>query len=109
LEPTLANISAAATAAGSSITPDNFSIVDEAGNNVWPLATYSWAIVAKTQPSEATGEAVVKYLDWETHYAQVALATSEGYVPLPASVQAYARTQLETVTFSGTVLLNQKS
>jgi phosphate transport system substrate-binding protein len=109
LEPTLANISAAATAAGSSITPDNFSIVDEAGNNVWPLATYSWAIVAKSQPSEATGEAVVKYLDWETHYAQVADATGEGYVPLPATVQAYARAQLETVTYSGTVLLNQKS
>jgi hypothetical protein len=51
----------------------------------------------------------VKYLDWETHYAQVADATGEGYVPLPATVQAYARAQLETVTYSGTVLLNQKS
>jgi len=109
LQPTLANIAAAATAAGSSITPDSFSIVYEPGNNVWPFATYSWAIVAKSQPSETTGEAVVKYLDWETHYAQVALATGEGYVPLPASVQAYARAQLETVTYSGTVLLNQKS
>jgi phosphate transport system substrate-binding protein len=102
-------IAAAAAAAGSSVTPDNFSIVDEPGNNVWPLATYSWALVNKTQTSEATGEAVVKYLDWETHYAQNSgLALGEGYVPLPAAVQAYARQQLETVTYNGTVLLNQK-
>jgi phosphate transport system substrate-binding protein len=109
LNPSLANISNAATAAGSSITPDSFSIVDEPGTNVWPLATYSWAIVAKAQASETTGEAVVKYLDWETHYAQVADAENNGYVPLPAAVQAYARAQLETVTYNGTVLLNQKS
>jgi len=109
LEPTLADIAAAASAAGSSITPDNFSIVNEPGNDVWPFATYSWAIVNKTQTSETTGEAVVKYLDWETHYAQVTIATGEGYVPLPASVQAYARSQLATVTYSGTVLLNQNS
>ncbi|MGD0054465.1 MAG: substrate-binding domain-containing protein [Acidimicrobiales bacterium] len=109
LSPSLANIANAATAAGSSITPDSFSIVDEPGTNVWPLATYSWAIVAKTQTSETTGEAVVKYLDWETHYAQVVDATANGYVPLPAAVAAYARAQLETVTYNGTVLLNQSS
>jgi phosphate transport system substrate-binding protein len=109
LQPSEANIAAAAAAAGSSITPDSFSIVDEPGNNVWPFATYSWAIVNKTQPSETTGEAVVKYLDWETHYAQLAIAPGEGYVPLPPAVQAYARAQLETVTYNGTVLLNQKS
>ena len=58
---------------------------------MWPFATYSWADVAKSQTSEATGEAIVKYLDWETHYAQNKIAEGEGYVPLPAAVQAYAR------------------
>ena len=58
---------------------------------MWPLATYSWAIVAKNQTNEAMGEAVVKYLDWETHYGQSALAKAEGYVPLPAAIEAYAR------------------
>jgi phosphate transport system substrate-binding protein len=110
LQPTLAEIANAATAAGSTITPDSFSIVNEPGNDVWPFATYSWAIVAKSQSSEATGEAVVKYLDWETHYAQKSgIAQGEGYVPLPAAVQAYARAQLQQVTFNGTVLLNQAS
>jgi phosphate transport system substrate-binding protein len=109
LQPSLTNIAAAAVAAGTNITPDSFSIVNQRGNNVWPFATYSWAIVDKNQSNEATGEAIVKYLDWETHYGQSALAKSEGYVPLPAAVEAYARQQLLTVTSGGTVLLTQKS
>jgi phosphate transport system substrate-binding protein len=109
LQPTLTDIAAAGLAAGNNITPDNFSIVNEGGKNVWPLATYSWAIVAKNQTNATTGEAVVKYLDWETHYAQGALAKAEGYVPLPSAVAAYARQQLEQVTSGGTELLTQTS
>jgi phosphate transport system substrate-binding protein len=109
LQPTLANIAAAGVAAGTNITPDKFSIVNEGGKNVWPLATYSWAIVAKNQTNEAMGEAVVKYLDWETHYGQSAIAKDEGYVPLSSTIEAYARAQLETVTSGGAVLLTKSS
>jgi len=109
LTPSLTNIANAAAAAGTNITPDNFSIVNQPGSNVWPLATYSWAIVPKNETNAAKGEAVVKYLDWETHYAQSALAKAEGYVPLPAAVAAYSRTQLLNVTSGGVVLLNNKS
>lgn len=109
LEPSLTNIAAAAAAGGTAVTPDNFAITDEAGNDVWPFATYSWAIVPKAETSEATCEAVTKYLDWETHYAQNADATAEGYVPLPLATRAYARAQLETVTANGTVCVTQKS
>ena len=91
------------------MTPDNFAITDEPGNDVWPFATYSWAIVPKAETSEATCEAITKYLDWETHYAQNADATTEGYVPLPTATRAYARAQLETVTANGTVCVTQKS
>jgi len=109
LQPSLTNIGNAAAAAGTSVTPDNFAIVNEPGNNVWPFATYSWAIIPKVETSEATCEAATKYLDWETHYGQSALAKGEGYVPLPAAAAAYARTQLETVTSGGTVCVTQKS
>jgi phosphate transport system substrate-binding protein len=108
LTPSLTNIANAASAAGSNITPDNFSIVDQRGNNVWPLATYSWAIVAKAASSAAKGEAEVKFLDWETHAGQ-AQATGQGYVPLPAAAAAYARQQLAGVTYNGAVCLNQAS
>jgi phosphate transport system substrate-binding protein len=109
LQPSLTNIAAAGAAAGNSITPDNFSIVNQGGKNVWPLATYSWAILPKNETNAGKGEAIVKYLDWETHYAQGALAKAEGYVPLPAAVAAYAREQLLLVTSGGNVLLTMKS
>ena len=109
IEPSLTSIANAAAAAGTSVTPDNFAITDEPGNDVWPFATYSWAIVPKSISSEATCEASVKYLDWESHYGQSAFAKAEGYVPLPAAIQAYARAQLETVTSGGTVCLTQSS
>jgi phosphate transport system substrate-binding protein len=109
LEPSLTNIGAAAAAAGAAVTPDNFAITNEPGNDVWPFATYSWAIIPKTESSEATCEAATKYLDWETHAAQNKDAETEGYVPLPTAARAYARAQLETVTSSGTVCVTQKS
>lgn len=110
LEPNLTDIANAATAAGTtSLSADNFNITYQAGKDVWPFATYSWAVVNKTQTSEATCEAVTKFLDWNAHYGQKAYASEEGYVPLPAPVAAYARTQLQSVTYNGTVCLNQKS
>jgi hypothetical protein len=65
--------------------------------------------VAKNQTNEATGEAIVKYLDWETHFAQGALAKAEGYVPLPAAIAAYSRQQLMNVTSGAAVLLTKKT
>jgi phosphate transport system substrate-binding protein len=109
LQPSLTNISNAAVAAGTSVSPDNFAITDEPGANVWPFATYSWAIVPKSISNEATCEASTKYLDWETHYGQNALAKAEGYVPLPTAVRAYARKQLQQVTSGSTVCVSQKS
>jgi phosphate transport system substrate-binding protein len=109
LSPNLTDIGNAAIAGGSSVTPDNFAITDEPGNDVWPFATYSWAVVPKVFTSEATCEAATKYLDWETHYGQNAFAEAEGYVPLPLATRAYARAQLETVTSGGTVCVNQST
>ncbi|MEO9180204.1 MAG: substrate-binding domain-containing protein, partial [Acidimicrobiales bacterium] len=71
LQPSLTNIANSAAAAGTTVSPDNFSITNEPGKNVWPLATYSWAIVPKAQTNEATCEAATKYLDWVANYGQV--------------------------------------
>jgi len=109
LEPNLTNIAAAAAAAGSGLSTANFSITNEPGTNVWPFATYSWAIVPKVQTSLGTCEAVTKYLDWESHYAQNAIAKAEGYVPLPTTVRTYAHALLKEVTASGTVCVSQNS
>ncbi len=105
----LTYVANAASAAGDKVTAESNSIVYQTGKNVWPFATYSWAIVAKTQSSAATGQAVVKYLDWVTHYGQVKFAKDNGYVPLPDAAASYARKQLANVTANGVVLLNVKN
>jgi phosphate transport system substrate-binding protein len=109
LQPNLTNIAAAAAAAGSGLSTTNFAITDEPGSNVWPFATYSWAIVPKAQTNEGTCEAITKYLDWEAHYAQNAIAKAEGYVPLPTAVRTYAHALLKEVTANGTVCVTQNS
>jgi phosphate transport system substrate-binding protein len=109
LSPNLTNIAAAAAAAGSGLSTANFAITDEPGNNVWPFATYSWAIVLTAQTNETTCEAITKYLDWETHYGQKAIAGAEGYVALPVGVQAYSRALLQKINVNGTVCVTQKS
>jgi phosphate transport system substrate-binding protein len=111
IQPSLTSIQNAANAGGTTITPDNFSIVYlQAAKNpkttpVWPLATYSWAIIKKDQSANANaGTAAVRFLDWVIHYGQTQ-ANSQGFVPLPFPVQNYGRHQLMKVTNGATVLL----
>ncbi len=111
IKPSLTSIQNAANAGGNTITPDNFSIVFlQAAKNpkttpVWPLATYSWAIIKKDQSANATaGTAAVRFLDWLIHYGQTQ-ANSQGFVPLPFAVQNYGRHQLMKVKNGATALL----
>jgi ABC-type phosphate transport system substrate-binding protein len=90
------------------LSTTQFSIVYGAGKNVWPFATYVWAIVKKDQSATAAnGEAAVKYLDYISHGGQ-AQAAKNGYVALPKAAQDYTRTQLLQVKAGTTVLLSKK-
>ena len=89
-----------------SISPTDFSIVNQPGTGSYPISGYSWALVYTHQPDQARGQALVAMLDWLTHDGQ-ASAAANGYVPLPAQVQQLARTMLQQVTGpTGTHLLS---
>ena len=80
------------------ITSTNFSIVNQAGSNSYPISGYSWAILLQKQTSSTTGAQVVKVLDWTTHTGGGQdLANGLGYVSLPPAVQNQNRTMLLTV------------
>lgn len=91
------------------VSPTDFSIVDEPGATSYPISGYSWAILLKNQKSATTGAQVVKLLDWTTHTGGGQdLAAGLAYVALPAGVQNNNRTALLTVTGpSGTALLTK--
>lgn len=111
--PSTAGIAAAA-AAKPDITATNFSIVWQPGKTTYPIAGYTWAIIWKhNQTLDAEGTLLVKYLDWLSHTGAVDgmtagqdVAALQGYVPLPANIQALARATLLQVTGQkGQVLL----
>lgn len=92
-----------------SVTPTDFSIVNAAGSDSYPISGYSWAILAKHQASGTTGSQVVKLLDWVTHTGGGQdLASGLQYVALPAAVQNANRATLQTVFGpDGKVLLSK--
>ena len=110
--PSIAGIAAAA-AARPKISPLGFSIVYQWGAKTYPIAGYTWAVIWKNQTtSKAEATLVVKYLDWLSHSGAVNGSTAgqdvaalQGYVPLPANIQALARTTLLQATYNGKVLL----
>ena len=95
LAPSSAGIAAAA-AAKPDITSTNFSIVWQPGKTVYPIAGYTWAIIWKlNRTNDAEGTLLVKYLDWLSHSGAAIgttagqdVAALQGYVPLPANIQA---------------------
>ncbi len=86
--PTLQTVAAAA-ASKPQISATDFSIVDAAGADSYPISGYSWALLP-VKPANAAHAAALKALfDWTVTKGQ-ANAASIGYVPLPANVQATA-------------------
>lgn len=94
-----------------------FSIENQVGATVYPIALFSYAIVPKAQSNLTNAIAIVKFLDYLTHqgggngsskantFGQD-LADANGYVPLPLSMQAIARTLISEVTVGGHTVLS---
>ncbi|MBV8354808.1 MAG: phosphate ABC transporter substrate-binding protein PstS [Candidatus Eremiobacteraeota bacterium] len=83
----------AAAATKSTITPTDFSIVDAAGENSWPISGFSWGMVYETPADKARGKMVHDILEWLVTDGQPIAATLN-YVPLPTNVAAFSRSQL---------------
>jgi phosphate transport system substrate-binding protein len=115
LQPSPAGVSAAA-AQKPTISSTNFAIVNEPGKASYPISTYSWVIVRQQQDGVASSllqaQLLMKYIDWLAHtsgksgvLAGQDVAGEQGYVPLPANVQALAHKEVLSVTYSGTPVL----
>ena len=106
--PSIATVAADADQVAS-VTPTDFSIVNQPGATSYPIAGYSWAILLQKQTSATTGAQVVKVLDWTTHTGGGQdQAAGLDYVALPPNIQNQARTALLTVTGpSGQTLLTK--
>ena len=82
------------------VSATSFSIVNEPGASSYPISGYSWVLIYLHQPSQGTGLALVRLIDWLTHSGQ-AYAAAAQYVPLPPAIQALAHTTLQKVLGPG--------
>ena len=83
-----ATIAAAATTKPE-VSATNFSIVDAAGANSYPISGYSWIVVYK-KPDASRAKQLYSVLTWLVGPQGQSNAKSVDYVPLPENVQSSA-------------------
>ncbi len=86
---------AAAAATKPEVSATNFSIVDAAGANSYPVAGYSWIVVYKKPADASRAKLINSVLRWLVGPEGQANAKSVDYVPLPPNVQAAADATLK--------------
>ena len=85
---------AAAAATKPEVSSTNFSIVDAAGENSWPIAGYSWVVVYRKPSDAGRAKMVHDVLVWLVGPEGQSNAKSVDYVPLPPNVQGTASATL---------------
>lgn len=87
----------AAAATKANVSATDFSIVDRAGNNAYPIAGYVWTFVYENPTDKARAKVVRDVLSWVTGDDAQKIAGSLNYVPLPDAVQQTAKKALAEV------------
>ncbi len=85
LYPSIETVAAAA-ASKPDVSSTDFSIVDAAGENSYPISGYSWVMIYERPADPARAKLVRDTMEWLVTKGQ-ALAKSVDYVPLPENVQ----------------------
>jgi phosphate transport system substrate-binding protein len=101
VEPSIKTTTAAAAGAAQDMPADfRVSITNPPGDDVYPIASFTWILVYKSQPDEAKGRALVNFLWWAMHDGQK-YADDLLYAPLPSKVVAQIEAKLKTITYEG--------
>jgi len=98
---------ASLSAAGVDMPADyRVSIVNGAGEGVYPIATFTWLLVYEEAFDEEKGKALADFLWWAIHDGQ-AFAPELQYAPLPDKVVQRLEETLAGLTFEGQPLLRR--
>jgi phosphate transport system substrate-binding protein len=99
VKPSLDSISAAAATAK---LDDNFQIdlINQAGDNAYPVSATSYGLFSKSYTDKAKGEAMVGFLWYVLHKGQED-AKAANYAPLPAAIVTKIEEQVKKITVAG--------
>lgn len=104
VEPTLDAITAAAAESVSKMPNDlRASIVNAAGETVYPISSYTYILAYKDQKDAAKGKALVDFLWWALHDGEK-FATDLKYAPLPDEIVKRAEEKINSITSGGKTL-----
>jgi phosphate transport system substrate-binding protein len=98
----------AVTAAAAGVTqklPANtdyrLSIVNAPGAQAYPISSFTWILVYKTQTNADKGKKVMDFLKWALHDGEQS-ATALDYAPLPAALVTRLDSTLATIKVGAT-------
>ncbi len=99
IKPTIAATSAAAVGVQ---MPDDFrvSITNAPGKTAYPIASFTYLLVYKDQPSKEKGPAIIGFLKWAVTEGEK-FAEPLYYAPLPSAVQTKVLAKIATLTVQG--------
>lgn len=97
--------SATAAAEGVQMSDDlHVSLADAAGDNAYPIASYTYLLVYEDAKDSVKGEALARFLWWAIHDGQK-FATGLDYAPLPDPVVQKIESRLKDLKAGGKTLL----
>jgi len=92
----LDSVSAAAAAAAKNMPADyRVSITNAAGENAYPISTFTWLLVYQNNPG-SNGKILQDFLKWMVEKGET-MAPSLNYAPLPKNVQSMVRKTIQTI------------
>jgi phosphate transport system substrate-binding protein len=98
--PTIQAVTAAAAGAAAKLPPNTdyrVSIVNAPGAGAYPISSFTWLLVYKTQSDAAKGKKLIDFVRWALTEGEKSAAALD-YAPLPPVMAKQLIRQLSTVT-----------
>ncbi len=101
VNPTIESTTAAAAAVLPTLGPNSdyrVSIVNAAGEQSYPISSFTWLLVYQQQPDAAKGQKLVDFMKWMYAEGQASAAALD-YAPLPAELRQQLTQRLSEIRF----------
>ncbi|HZF73340.1 MAG TPA: phosphate ABC transporter substrate-binding protein PstS [Gemmatimonadaceae bacterium] len=102
--PSIDAVTAAAAGAAGKLPPSSdyrVSIVNAPGAQAYPISSFTWILLYKTQPNAEKGKQLLDFLKWALHDGEQT-APSLDYAPLPTPLIARLDSTLATIKVGAT-------
>lgn len=105
VEPSIESVTAAAAGAARNMPEDfRIMIVDQPGEDAYPISGFTWLLIYAEQSDLTKGRTLLEFLQWALTDGEK-MASQLLYAPLPASVRDMVLEALKTVTYRGQPIL----